>query len=112
MSSFPSGLPKFEWDISDELIHDGQGLCIRLRPIYRGWVSEDHDAASILFWGNSEDGVWTAYSSETNENVPVHRVELVSGNEFQVLWELGDVVQTQQEMLDEADRLELEMKGR
>lgn len=112
LSSSPSGSPDYEFIFESEILEDGKSWCLQVRAKYKGWNTEEYDAGGIFCYGGSEDGVWVGYSGEEYGYLPVSRVELLSGNTATVLWEVGDEVPTQREVLNEEQVIQDSMQNK
>ena len=112
LTSAPSGYPKFRMVVGTELIEDGAAVCMYYGAKYatRDPENDEYDAGGISYMGMVEDDVWVMYSEDAHAWLPVHRIELRTGNEVQVLWNLGDEVPTTADALEEEKAAQLTEK--
>ena len=98
--SFPCGGPNFQFVTDVVTVNDGTAVCIQHRAVYQ---EEDGDGVSdgVYSWyGLIVDGEWLAYADDVRDEnghlmqLPIVRIELYAGDDFVVLWEEGDVLQT------------------
>lgn len=109
--SFPSGNLEFEVDTKAVLVNDGTAFCVQYRAIY----SPDDEVASWGFYdwtGQIKDGKWTTWDINvrnedgTPKYLPIVRLELHAGDEYVVLWEEGDELQTPAEAAAKREQIE------
>lgn len=98
LASSPCGSPDYELKVESEILEDGASWCLQVRAKYRGWNTGEYESGMVFCWGHEQDGVWIGYSGEEYGYLPISRIELLSGDNATVLWELGDEVPTQREV--------------
>ncbi len=101
LASAPSGSPAFEFEFEPLVLDDGASLCIQVRAKYKGWDLDDYEESIVFSYGHEQDGVWVGYADEEYGYLPIVRIELLSGNDVIVLWEVGDEVPLQHEVNNE-----------
>lgn len=109
--SFPGGNLEFNIETNAVLVNDGTAFCVQYRAIY----APDDEMASwgAMHWiGQIKDGKWTTWSFDvrnedgTPKYLPIVRLELHAGDDFVVLWEEGDVLQTPSEATAKREQIE------
>ena len=98
--SFPSGDPYFHIETEPVVVNDGMGICVWYRAVYDTSDSKWSGTGFMHWIGQIQEGEWVTSSMELrNEDgsvgeLPIVRLELHAGDDFVVLWEEGDVLQT------------------
>lgn len=104
--SFPGGNPMFELEHKAVAVNGGTGLCVQYRAVYKGTEQQDDPRwtnAVNSWYGRMEEGQWLALASDFRDeegklaSLPVVRIELHAGDDYVVLWEEGDQLQTAEE---------------
>lgn len=101
--SFPSGSPWFDLVAEGVAVNDNTALCVQYRAIYKEQESEGDRIYSTglhSWYGRFEDGIWLGIADDLRDedgklvSLPIVRIELHAGDEYIVLWQAGDVLQT------------------
>lgn len=109
--SFPSGNLAFKVETNAVPVNDGAAFCVQYRAIY----APDDEMASwgIHYWiGQVKDGEWTTWNYNVRDEdgnpkyLPIVRLELHAGDDFVVLWEEGDELQTPAEATTKREQIE------
>lgn len=113
--SFPSGNPKFDLMTKGVAVNDDTGVCVQYRAVYTGLGEHDTPAGYNAWYGTIKDGQWIGkVDNLRDENgyytiwLPIVRIELHAGDEFVVLWEEGDELQTPQDATAKRKQVEAE----
>lgn len=100
--SFPSGAPGLESRIAFVPVNDNTAICVQYRAVYLN-EGLQHNRCGVTSWaGRIEDGVWLGLADGLRGedgrlvSLPIVRIELHAGDDYVVLWEEGDVLQTAQ----------------
>lgn len=109
--SFPSGNLEFKVETNAVLVNDGTAFCVQYRAIY----APDDEMASwgISNWiGQIKEGKWTTWEVNVRDEagnpkyLPIVRLELHAGDDYVVLWEEGDELQTPTEAAAKREQIE------
>ena len=102
IDSFPSGSPSFEPEMTFVAINENTQLCVQYRAVYA--ADSGYECSRVNSWaGRVEDGQWLGVASNFRDaegklaSLPIVRIELHAGDDYVVLWEEGDEVQTAEE---------------
>ena len=103
IDSFPSGSPGFDTQLAFVPVNDNMAICLQYRAVYLN-EGLQHNKSAVFYWaGRAEDGVWLGLADGLRDeddnlvSLPIVRIELHAGDDYVVLWEEGDVVQTAEE---------------
>lgn len=101
--SFPSGNPWFELVPKGVAVNDNTALCAQYRAVYKEQESEEGRSYStgVSSWfGRIEDGIWLGLADDLRGedgslvSLPIVCIELHAGDDYVVLWQEGDELQT------------------
>lgn len=97
--SFPSGNLMFKVERNVVPVNDGTAFCVQYRAIYA--PNDETGSWGIHTWiGQIKDGQWTTWNFDVRDEegnpkyLPIVRLELHAGDDYVVLWEEGDELQT------------------
>ena len=104
--SFPGGDPNFELVTRGVAVNDNTALCVQYRAVYKEQEAEGdrvYSSGVNAWFGRIENGQWRGMADDYRGEdgklafLPIVRIELHAGDDYVVLWEEGDVLQTPQE---------------
>ncbi len=98
--SFPSGNPEFDLVAKSVTVNDNTGICVQYHAVFEGMGKADVLSGRNAWFGRIEDGQWLGLADDLRGedgkwvSLPVVRIELHAGDDYVVLWQEGDELQT------------------